>query len=118
MVSGFLTSPCDHSRIFSGLAREMCIAEKDSGSFGFSKKEKISRIRGLLVSKLREKHEQFGLYASTRRSSIFRRGCRVFRRSFDQLDVEAERLQLFDQDVEALRQPGLERVLTLDDGFV
>src|SRR6478736_1964864 len=49
MVSGFLTSPCDHSRIFSGLASEMRMAEKDSGSFGFSKKEKMSRIRGLLV---------------------------------------------------------------------
>src|ERR1700712_360338 len=56
MVSGFLTSPCDHSRIFSGLASEMRIAEKDSGSFGFSKKEKMSRIRGLLVSDLREKN--------------------------------------------------------------
>ena len=28
MVSGFLTSPCDHSRIFSGLASEMRIALK------------------------------------------------------------------------------------------
>src|SRR5512134_3610377 len=42
MVSGFLTSPCDHSRIFSGLASEIRIAEKVSGSFGFSKKEKMS----------------------------------------------------------------------------
>src|SRR5450432_83323 len=103
MVSGFLTSPCDHSRIFSGLASEMRIAEKDSGSFGFSKKEKISRIRRLLVSKVREKHYDSGVFAS--RGSIFRRRCGVFRRSFDQLDVEAQRLQLFDQDVEALRQP-------------
>src|ERR1700712_1353466 len=54
MVSGFFTSPWDHSRIFSGLASEMRMAEKDSGSFGFSKKEKMSRIRGLLVG-LREK---------------------------------------------------------------
>src|SRR5687767_686274 len=43
MVSGFLTSPCDHSRIFSGLAREMRIAENESGSLGFSKKLKMSR---------------------------------------------------------------------------
>jgi len=42
MVSGFLTSPFDHYRIFSGLASEIRIAEKESGSFGFSKKEKIS----------------------------------------------------------------------------
>jgi hypothetical protein len=38
MVSGFLTSPCDHSRIFSGLASEMRIALKERGSLGFSKK--------------------------------------------------------------------------------
>src|SRR5262245_41001034 len=44
MVSGFFTSPCDHSRIFSGLASEIRIAEKLSGSFGFSKNEKMSRI--------------------------------------------------------------------------
>jgi ribosomal protein S7 len=44
IVSGFFTSPLDHSRIFSGLANEMRMAEKESGSFGFSKKEKISRM--------------------------------------------------------------------------
>src|SRR5271170_4611065 len=44
MVSGFLTSPCDHSRIFSGDASEMRIALKESGSLGFSKKLKMSRI--------------------------------------------------------------------------
>jgi hypothetical protein len=44
MVSGFFTSPCDHSRIFSGEASEMRIAENESGSFGFSKNEKMSRM--------------------------------------------------------------------------
>src|SRR5271168_2621858 len=44
MVSGFFTSPCDHSRIFSGDASEMRIALKESGSLGFSKKLKMSRI--------------------------------------------------------------------------
>jgi len=44
IVSGFFTSPCDHSRIFSGDASEMRIAENDSGSFGFSKKLKMSFI--------------------------------------------------------------------------
>src|ERR1700730_9304548 len=44
MFSGFLTSPCDHSRIFSGDASEIRIALKDSGSLGFSKKLKMSRI--------------------------------------------------------------------------
>src|SRR5690242_2653862 len=44
MVSGFFTSPCDHSRIFSGLASEMRMALKESGSLGFSKKLKMSRM--------------------------------------------------------------------------
>jgi hypothetical protein len=42
MVSGFFTSPCDHCRILSGLASEIRMAENESGSFGFSKKLKIS----------------------------------------------------------------------------
>jgi hypothetical protein len=42
MVSGFFTSPCDHSRIFSGEASEILIAENESGSLGFSKNEKMS----------------------------------------------------------------------------
>jgi hypothetical protein len=42
MVSGFFTSPCDHCRIFSGLASEIRMAEKVVGSFGFSKKLKMS----------------------------------------------------------------------------
>src|SRR5262249_17716751 len=42
MVSGFFTSPWDHSRIFSGDASEIRIALNESGSFGFSKKLKMS----------------------------------------------------------------------------
>src|SRR5690349_17975022 len=41
MVSGFFTSPWDHSRIFSGDASEIRIALNDSGSRGFSKKLKM-----------------------------------------------------------------------------
>jgi hypothetical protein len=50
MVSGFFTSPCDHSRIFSGYASEIRIAENDSGSFGFSKKLKMSLMASLFVA--------------------------------------------------------------------
>src|SRR4029077_16347714 len=57
MVSGFLTSPCDHSRIFSGDASEMRIAEKDSGSFGFSKKLKMSFIAFLVGDRTESKTE-------------------------------------------------------------
>jgi hypothetical protein len=38
MVSGFLTSPKDHSFIFSGEAKEILTALKLDGSFGFVKK--------------------------------------------------------------------------------
>jgi hypothetical protein len=38
------------------------MAEKDSGSFGFSKKEKMSRIRGLLVLDYERKNlEKLGI---------------------------------------------------------
>jgi hypothetical protein len=42
MVSGFFTSPKDLSLIFSGEEMEIRIAEKCNGSFGLSKKLKIS----------------------------------------------------------------------------
>jgi hypothetical protein len=37
MVSGFLTSPFDQDRIFSGDAIDILMALKRIGSFGFSK---------------------------------------------------------------------------------
>jgi hypothetical protein len=52
IVSGFFTSPCDHSMICSGLAREIRMAEKLNGSFGFSKKLKMSFIIYLPASSL------------------------------------------------------------------
>jgi hypothetical protein len=36
IVSGFVTSPCDHWRIFSGDAKEMRIASKSGASCVFS----------------------------------------------------------------------------------
>src|SRR5262245_44171709 len=48
MVSGFFTSPWDHSRILSGDARLIRMALNDSGSLGFSKKLKRSFTRSLL----------------------------------------------------------------------
>ena len=44
--------------------------------------------------------------------------CSARWRRLDELDVQAERLQLLDEDVEALRQARLEVVLALDDGLV
>src|SRR5262245_23858505 len=99
MVSGFLTSPCDHSRIFSGLASEIRIAENERGSFGRSKKEKISRM--VFSSVL--------CCGDVRAAGIG---------GFDELHVEAQRLELLDQYVEAFGQTRFERVVALDDGFV
>src|SRR6185312_12977015 len=39
-------------------------------------------------------------------------------RRLDQLDVQAERLQFADKNVERLRHAGFDRGLTLDDGLV
>src|SRR5713101_7032860 len=44
MVSGFLTSPCDHDRIISGDAIEMRMALNANGFLGFSKIPKRSSI--------------------------------------------------------------------------
>src|SRR5690606_42129836 len=91
MVSGFLTSPWDHSRILSGEAIEIRIALNASGSFGFSNR----------------------LYRSRKR--ITSSGELLV---LDELDVEAQRHQFLHEHVEALRQARLERVLALDDGQI
>jgi len=49
MVSGFFTSPKDHSLIFSGEAKEILTALKLDGSFGFEKKLYISSNACLLI---------------------------------------------------------------------
>src|ERR1700686_534505 len=84
MVSGFLTSPCDHSRIFSGDASEMRIALKESGSLGFSKKLKVSGIGFFLfVLLLRLTDEKLGPHPSLRVAVLKRRpgGPRLARHS-------------------------------------
>src|SRR5262249_19534165 len=66
MVSGFFTSPWDHSRILSGDARLIRMALNESGSFGFSKKLKMSFTSSLLhtfsrahrLAHLRAAHER------------------------------------------------------------
>src|SRR5678816_520731 len=97
MVSGFFTSPCDHDRILSGEASEMRIALNARGFLGFSNRLKRSSI----IAVLPPWKVQSWLDAV-----------------LDQLDVECEALQLLHHDVERLGQPGLEHVLSLDDGLV
>src|ERR1700722_9299369 len=94
IVSGFLTSPCDHERIISGDAIEMRIALNASGFLGFSKMPKRSSISDITPWPL---------------SPLW---------LLEQLHVQAERLELLDHNVERLGQSGFERVLTLDDRFI
>src|SRR5208282_6158214 len=94
MVSGFLTSPCDHERIISGDAIEIRIALNASGFLGFSKMPKRSSLSVITPWPL---------------SPL---------RLLEQLHVQAERLELLDHNVERFGQSGLERVLALDDRFV
>src|SRR5919202_4924773 len=118
MVSGFFTSPCDHCRIFSGLASEMRIALNESGSLGFSKKLKISFTSAppnLLQPSSRNPRSpnpspsrrfrgpRPSAAVLRRRGSLLRR-CNdaLLGRGLHQLDVEAERLQLLDEHVERL----------------
>ena len=57
------------------------------------------------------RHEEFGI---RERVIVFRRIGLLLQ----QLDVQTERLQLADEDVERLRQTGIVRNLALDDGLV
>src|SRR5229473_2778248 len=121
MVSGFFTSPCDHCRIFSGLASEMRIALNESGSFGFSKKLKMSFTSLLLPDRFGWRLAAFGYRKSASccgRSFLGGWDRGLLGRRLHQLDVQAERLQLLDEHVERLGQARLERVLALDDRLV
>src|SRR5258706_5493688 len=98
MVSGFVTSPYDHERIFSGDAREIRIALKSLMVFALSNKNE-----GLLT---------------VPPSASDHRGAASVGTIAQQLDVEAEALQFAYQYVEGLRQSGLGRGLSLDESFV
>src|SRR3954447_16023278 len=99
MVSGFVTSPCDQERIFSGLARRILIASNSiatrpgSGLCLFGSIKLIWFPRPLRFQK----------------PSVLR---------LDQFHVQAQALQLADQNVERFRQPWREHGVALDDGLV
>src|SRR5437867_359004 len=92
MVSGLVTSPWDQERIFSGLARRILIASKSTTTRPTSRFGLIGIIR-LISSCL----SVLGL---------------------DQLDVQAQALQLTDEHVEGLGQDGVEHGVALHDGLV
>src|SRR6266508_2063989 len=114
MVSGFLTSPCDQSRIFWGAASLIRIASNVMGFgclsripqrslVGFSSRIRLPNCRSVSICTL--------LWDSSPSGSLLP----VLH---DQLDVERQALELLHQHVEGLRCPGLEEVLALDDRLV
>src|SRR5690606_12397749 len=140
MVSGLVTSPCDHERIFSGDARLIRMASKSDVS-----DERLSKD-GLIVSfgenlttsipnsKLQTPNSKDLLKCevcsldvwSYHLFSQYRFTFARLRHRFEhgpplrlhQLDVQAQRLKLADEDVERFRQARLERCVTLDDRLV
>src|SRR5262245_23119214 len=72
-------------------------------------------LKSLIVFALSKRND--GLFTVTSLSSD-RRGARSVGTIAQELDVEAETLQFTDQDVERLRQPGLDGGIALDQGLV
>src|SRR6478672_12320016 len=91
MVSGFLTSPKDQLRIRSGEARPILMPSKSS----------VWRCW------LNRFSRSFIFYLQFRRRSLL-----------VQLDVDRERTDFLDQDVEGLRHAGHHFVLAIDDVLV
>src|SRR5512138_1973911 len=102
MVSGLVTSPCDQERIFSGLARRILIASKSSMDRPGSRLGLIGIITLIVLSDLSRND------APTSSSVL----------GLDQLDVQAQTLQLPDQHVERIGDAGVVRRVALDDRLV
>src|SRR5438477_2336779 len=114
MVSGLVTSPCDHDMIVSGEASESFSASK------FSSFSKCSLFSSYLLCRVFP--ELFALEAD---AEIQRDLGNVLFRQHDlalvlaqDLDPEREAFQLFDQHAERFRDAGFERVVALDDRLV
>src|SRR5574341_537729 len=109
MVSGFLTSPCDQSRIFCGAASLIRIA---SNVMGFACRSRMpQRSLAGLSSLIRLPKGR-----SVNIQCLLSRGFLPVLR--DQFHVECQALEFLDEHVERLRGARLEEVLALDDRFV
>src|SRR4051812_25847323 len=137
MVSGFVTSPFDHSRIWSGLASEMRIAEKLLTSSIGLPCAAVAWRRDVPV-------QREGTGPAGRRSPSNALWCLVFEPGevdpaevreqvargvvlgqrdllvvlIEDLRVEPEAAQLLDEDLEGLGDPRRLDLLALHDGFV
>src|SRR5215472_6128300 len=116
MVSGLVTSPCDHDRIVSGEASDSRSASKFSSFSTFPVGSPFLYLfRGVLAD----------LVALQADAQVQRQLGDVLLAEDDlalvlaqDLDPEREPLQLLHEHPEALRDAGLERVVALDDRLV
>src|SRR6185312_12145576 len=104
IVSGFVTSPYDHERICSGLARAILTWLKSL----------TSSIKVLFLRF--EPHEVDAKLRHVRRRVVDKRDVPAFVVRY--LDRKAEALQFLHEHLERLRHARFEHVLTLHDRFV
>src|SRR5829696_1434365 len=136
MVSGFLTSPCDHWRMSSAVARPIRSSSKkltsSTGSYpssGVWLSDVVCGEPGPLLAPARplDLLDAARLPPGQVDTQLFRGAedlvVRVAHLDLDavareDLHVEAERLELLEEHLERLRDAGLGDVLALDDGLV
>src|SRR5438445_9741994 len=130
MVSGFLTSPLDHARIWSAVARPIRSSSKKFTSNTKSSPPRVARS----TSRTTIRYSRGSLEIRPRRLATTQvdpqllRGAEdvlvglpeldLFARRRANLDVQAEGLHLLDEDLERLRDARLGDVLALHDGLV
>src|SRR5688572_20973678 len=107
MVSGFFTSPNDHDRIMSGDARPMRIASKSSTSNCCFRCLRRSRIAFTACHPAPWGAVLVPCCCWAGTGSVLL-----------ELDVDRERADLLDQDVERLRHAGFHPVVAVDDVLV
>src|SRR5712691_3118980 len=112
MVSGFVTSPCDHDMIVSGDANESFSASKFSSFSKSSSSLLLCRVFPELFALEADSKVQRDLgdvlFTQNNLALVFAQD----------LDPEREPFQLLDQHAERFRDAGFERVVALDDRLV
>src|SRR5579864_9559818 len=116
MVSGLVTSPWDHERIFSGLARLMRMESKSA--IWLARSYGLERYKGEPpVPEDRDKNSLQG--SRQNREQLIGGGwLDLGLLPLHQFDVQAERLQLADEHVERFRHARFDSGLALHNGLV
>src|SRR5574341_888118 len=139
MVSGFFTSPYDHSRIRSGEAILIRIESK-AMAFGFSKRLRASAVPALpsIIGFSSTVNLHHTGHASMTMRNKLNLACYALANpqlpggryplepdhallavlALDKLDVQTQALELLDEHVERLRKSRFQRMLTFDDCFI